>query len=449
MASEILHIVHCVDAEGPLYESVEATFDRLHRLFGIDLRPSTEALRKLQSKEIDLSGREDAVARIVSPALLNYKDTWDKIDSMLGDIMSADFRRSMVDSFGDGWIFNWHCVDHVGYGENPRRRDIGYHNVFDHYRQMIEETGSDGDGLHFHFHPMPFDRKAHHSATHWFAHSTTLFEILARRIIDRGWFPCVNRAGFHVCRPDSHWFLEQFIPFDLSNQATAEPGSEGGSSLGIENGRFGDWRRASRSWQPYHPAHDDYQRCGECRRWIARCLNVGTRHRLLRQEHVDQAFEEAAEGKPVVLALTNHDYRDMRPDIEAVRAMVQHAAVRYPEVKFRFSEAREAMRAALKLPSESPIRLDVGLADDVLTIRTDRGTFGPQPFLALKTKSAEYFHDNLDFQEPFCAWSYVFDEETFPVEALDKVGVGTCDATGNVTTAVLDLAAGRVETRYW
>ena len=38
-----------------------------------------------------------------------------------------------------------------------------------------------------------------------------------------------------------------------------------------------NWNYAPRSWKPYHPSHDDYQKIGKSRRWIARCLNVGTR----------------------------------------------------------------------------------------------------------------------------------------------------------------------------
>ena len=34
-------------------------------------------------------------------------------------------------------------------------------------------------------------------------------------------FPRRIVPGFHVIRPDSHWFLEQHIPFDFSNQAVA------------------------------------------------------------------------------------------------------------------------------------------------------------------------------------------------------------------------------------
>src|SRR5262249_23491876 len=147
-----------------------------------------------------------------------------------------------------------------------------------------------------------------------------------RRVIDKQWFPSVNRAGFHVERADSHWVLEQFIPFDFSNQAHEDYADNPASN----NHRFGDWSRAPRAWQPYHPAHDDYQTPGACRRWVFRCLNVGTRLRLLTQAHVNQAFAEARDGKSAVLAFTNHDFRDMRPDIALVCDMLAAASKAFP-----------------------------------------------------------------------------------------------------------------------
>jgi hypothetical protein len=44
-----VYVVHCVDTEGPLHESVEATFERLKAIFGIDLEPSVALLRQLQA----------------------------------------------------------------------------------------------------------------------------------------------------------------------------------------------------------------------------------------------------------------------------------------------------------------------------------------------------------------------------------------------------------------
>ena len=60
-------------------------------------------------------------------------------------------------------------------------------------------------------------------------------------------------------------------------------------------------------------------------------------------------------------------------------------------------------------------------------------TFGPQPFLAIKTKENKFFHDNFDFQKPFYEWSYVFDNITFPLNKIETIGIGACDPSGNVT----------------
>ena len=190
-----VYVVHCVDTEGPLHELVEATFERLKAIFGIDLEPSVALLRQLQAGEVDLGGIEQAVRKVVDPHLLDYNDTWDKVDGMLASCMSPAFREQTVDSEGNGWVYNWFCVDHVDYDLNPRRRDIGYHNVFDHYQSVIRETGSPQDGVQFHYHPHNFRREANHCATHWWASSDSLAQVLCRRVIDRRWFPAAHRAG--------------------------------------------------------------------------------------------------------------------------------------------------------------------------------------------------------------------------------------------------------------
>jgi len=451
--SGTVHVVHCIDAEGPLYESIEATFERLKDIFDLDLEPSAATLRRLQAGEVDLGEIGAAVRKVVDPHLLDYNDTWDKVDAMLTDCLSSDFRERVRDSEGLGWVYNWFCVDHVDYDVNPRRRDMGYHNVFDHYRGQLRNTDSRQDGLHFHFHPHNFRREAHRCATHWWASSDSLHQTLSRRVIDRQWFPAAIRPGFHVIRPDSHWFLEQFIPFDYSNQAVP-PTEEDRAQGDIEAGRFGDWRRAPVTWEPYQSAHDDYQVPGDCRRWIARCLNVGTRYRLLTESGVRQAFREAAEDRPVVLAFTNHDFRDMRPDIEGVRELLSKVAADWPTVSFRFCEAVEAMRQALRISSQPPCDLDlslqeIGTATHVLHVRSATPTFGPQPWLALKTVAGTYHYDNFDIDEPFHEWRYVFDEQTFPLHALDSVGVAANNSFGITTVSLMKAPMWQVSKKHW
>ena len=72
-------------------------------------------------------------------------------------------------------------------------------------------------------------KEAHRCATSY-VNSPELYQILCRRIIEKKWFPSVNRAGFWAERPDSHLFLEQWIPFDISNMST-ENSTEKDNSL--------------------------------------------------------------------------------------------------------------------------------------------------------------------------------------------------------------------------
>jgi len=253
---------------------------------------------------------------------------------------------------------------HVGYETNPRRRDIGYHNIFDHYGEILKSTKSIADGSHFHYHPRPFSLSAHHNATRYFAHSNDIFQVLARRVIDRKWFPCVYRPGHHVIRPDSHWFLEQYIPFDFSNQSCREETKQ----PDLHNGRFGDWRNAPMTWEPYHPDHDNYQIKGDCRRLIIRCLNVGTRTKNITQEDVNQAFFEATEGKPVILSFTNHDFRNMKPDIALIGDLLSNAVSKYPDIGFQFCEAREAARLAHKMEKKLTCNMSLKLEKNYLTM---------------------------------------------------------------------------------
>jgi hypothetical protein len=52
--SGIVYVVHCVDTEGPLHEPVQATFERLKSIFGLELEPSAALLRRLQAGEVPL-----------------------------------------------------------------------------------------------------------------------------------------------------------------------------------------------------------------------------------------------------------------------------------------------------------------------------------------------------------------------------------------------------------
>lgn len=443
--AKTVYVVHCIDTEGPLYESLEETFERLRQSFGIDLPVSAENLKKVQEGKIPNLDPQlrSSMMRTFSSRLLSYNDNWGKVDRMLDEMLSDGYRMRYRDSQGGGWIFNWFLLDHVGFKLNPRRRDIGYHNIFDHYRRRLFETASSDDGIEWHFHPMSHFFDAHRCGTS-FLNSPHLLETLARRVIDRSWFPTCFRAGFHAERPDSHWFLEQWIPFDFSNQAMRES-VEDSKQIDIAGGRFGDWRRAPRDWTFYHPSHDDYQVKGSCNRVIFRCLNVGTRLRLMEEEDVVEAFERASRGETSVLAFTNHDFRDMRPDVHYVHSLLERVSAKFPDVAWVHSSAKNAAQEAMGLTRAAHIvRCALERQSDYarLVVDADTEIFGPQPFLAIRLQGGRYINDNFDFQIPKRSWSYTFDENSVPIEYIDEAGVAVTFKDGSCHVINLDLHGG-------
>jgi len=441
---QIVHVVHCIDTEGPLYEGLDVKFERLKNIFGIThLDPTQQNFDKICRGEIPLGGKEAVIQQTFSSHLTNYMDDWQKLDAMLARAMDDRFRMAVPDSFGGPFLYNWFCVDHVEYVSNPRRRAMGYLAIFDHFQALINKQKGYRDGLQWHMHPMSTYKEAHRCATS-LLNSPHAWEGLARRVIDRHWFPSCFRAGFHVERPDLHWFLEQYVPFDYSNTST-EDEDEMESQADLANGRFGDWRLAPKDWGVYHPSRDNYQIPGDGRRWMARALNVLNRFANITPREVEKALQQAQEGKPTLLCIGSHDYRDLVPEVTHFRQLLVDAQKKFPNVKFKYGEAQQAFQAvAYQGKTGAPVRLDVRMerfsngTPKALHIQTRQGkVFGPQPFLALKTKSQRYIHDNLDFGTDLHSWHYVFDAQSVLPDDLETVGVATCDAFGNVDVHVI------------
>jgi hypothetical protein len=427
-----VYIVHHVDTEGPLYESIEETFSRVQDIIGkkIPLLPTYENLKKMQNGTIKLTDKSDIakIKIITAPHLLNYKSSWAEIDKMLVRILSDKFRQQFKDSNGNEWIFNWHIIDHAGFKLNPRHRDMGYLNIYDHYIEILKQMDAlDKDEIHWHFHPIHNTKQANLCATSYENSYNELHQILCRRLIDRNWFPIVNRAGFHTERPDSNWFLEQWIPFDASNQSIENDDYD-------TNGRFGDWKGAPDDWSIYHPDIYDWRKIGNCNRYISRVLNLRTRFRNITINELRKAFHKAQkEQTSVYVGITDHDFREISIEIKEFYDKLTEVSKEFPEVKFCFSKAIDAFRSVLDLDyTNNQIHLDSTIQGNVLCVNVANGEpFGPQPYLSIKTKNGEYFHDNFDFGEYKKEYFYTFDIHTVPLDMIETIKIACNDKYGN------------------
>ena len=446
-----VYVVHCVDTEGPLNESLIATFKRVKDLFNIELKPSEENLEKIQKEEIDLNGLESSVSKAFSKRIMSYNKDWSYLDNMLDNLTSKEFRNSHIDSYGNGWKYTWFIMDHINYDDNPRSKITGYNAIWDHYKEYYELCGISEDEFQWHVHPANAYNAGNHCGTSYW-NSPHVLQSLCHRLIDRGFFPSCFRPGYHTVRPDSHWFLEQYIPYDFSNQAVSVTDEES-KQLDLSGGRFGDWRRAKREWGWYHPSHDDYQTEGNCHRYIFRCLNIGTRLRLITQGEVDNAFKIAEKGTDVIMAFCDHDFREMKYDVEEVYSYIKVASQKFPRVKWINSTAFEAAKAVLKESAEK-ITLEIQTEElennrKKIIIDTNITSFGAQPFFAIKLKNGSYRAEQLDVQIPNRKWTYVFDEESICSSDVQLIGIATNSRVGSGALKVFSFDKGILFDKKW
>jgi hypothetical protein len=431
-------IVHAVDTEGPLYESSKATFERANELLNLKIKSQNKnSLEKLR-KGIGYKGElKKKILKIFNSHLIEYNTNWKKIKQMLTKISSKNFRNKIIDDAGKQYVLTWHCVDHVNYKLNPRKREIGYGKIFKFYKNFIKKNNL-RDKIGFHYHPMSTYKEAHRNATLWHR-SENLYQILCRRIIDEKWFPVANRAGFHVERPDSHLFLEQYIPFDLSNTNKKEKKIINSEALAASGW---DWRRAPTNWELYNPSHDDYQIKGNCRRVIGRVLSINNRTESIDQNEVYKAFKRAQNGKNTLLAVTSHDFRNIETEILEFYSYIKKAKLRYPKVKFSFQDTVSAFQKTLNIKNKKEkLKLKISKVEkNSFKIKAIKGkVFGPQPFLAIKFKNNRYFHDNLDFSLKKNEWFYTLGPNTVKPEDVKIIAVGAADKNGNFHTTKIKL----------
>ena len=438
MISKTLYVVHCIDTEGPLNETLNASFERLNKSFGLKIRPSIKMLKDLQQSKIDHQGIEKAVADLLNPKILKKNKNWEEIKKMLSEALSDKFRNIYLDDFNNGWIYSWHCMDHVNMKSNPRSKAVGYGKIFDFYSKILKKKKIKQDEINWHFHPQSIQKQPLQAATSFNNSMESLLYIMCRRVIDHQWFPICNRPGFHSERPDSHSFLEQWIPFDYANQFNKSVNSQPDLNLG----RFGDWRRSSSTWRGYHPSHTDYQVSGNCNRRIFRCLNVGTRFNELEESHVVEAFVEAQSKGKAILAFSNHDYRDIRPGVLKVKKMLKKIKKRFLDIKIKYSGAENAARKIL-IQENGTIKkpnIEIFIKENRLIAKSIGGKlFGPQPFLSIKTKTNHYYHDNFDFQKPCKEWSYTFDDQTINLNKVKSIGVASAGMQGHKTVQLINF----------
>lgn len=413
-----LYVVHCVDAEGSLYESLSATFERLRKIGIYGLSETEETIHKLQRQGLDLGGREAEIASFLAPHRLNYMDNWNKLEKMIRKVTSQKFRSKYLDSLRQPYKFSWFIMDFVGFKTNPRRRPEGFHVMWDWYNGLLKNQ-TFGDGFFWHFHTVPATREGTEYNPCW-TNNDYHEQVLCRRIIERDWFPSVFRSGASIEGLDLSFWLEMFIPFDFSN-----------SSVPVrfnEERIHGDWRNAPTDWSGYHPNFYDYRIPGTMRRSIFRCLEIDNGRHRLNKNDVIGAFEQANKGNPAVLAFSNHDRRDMEPEIDYMHNLLTACSQNYPEVEWSYQNALDAVRLTKRLNTCHGNNLYLSKKKGLLWISSEVPTFCLLPFVAVKDKSGIFYRDNPMQESANRKWVYKIRHP----EKAEIIGVAVTYPDGSV-----------------
>ena len=126
---------------------------------------------------------------------------------------------------------------------------------------------------------------------------------------------------------------------------------------------------------------------------------------------------------------------DMEKDFENVYKMLKslHKSIK---LNLDFSDARDVFRNILK-PPKKKLRFRVKFKKNKIFISSNKDIFGPQPFLAIKTKNKKYFHENFFIKKPFREWIYTFDRHNVDTIDLDTFGFAANDNNG--TTSLVKI----------
>ena len=76
---------------------------------------------------------------------------------------------------------------------------------------------------------------------------------------------------------------------------------------------------------------------------------------------------------------------------------------------------------------------------NIFTLKIKNPIFGPQPYLAFRTKTGKYFHDNFDVMIPSQKFSYTLDFHTIDLSEVEVISAASSDRLGNISVVNLSL----------
>jgi SAM-dependent methyltransferase len=322
----------------------------------------------------------DTEGPCVDPGSPELLATWEQVDAAMDKLFDPGLRRAHADPAGGHLRIGWFFLTWTGFTSNPRGRAFGYHAVRDHYlARWGERIAALGDEQCWHYHHPPASGVGNEWGLDW-ATGDEHDRILSRQLLEREWWPVCFRAGGTIMDAVSSRWVDRWFPFDFSNRAPLSlPG-------------LVDWSAGVDTWTLYHPDPEDCRRPGAGRRRMARCLDLATRVHALDEADVEEAFTEAERGDAAILAVFDHDYRDISSRLDRLGEMIHTVAASHPGIDWRYAAPVEAVRAALGMPRPRRLELEAAVSGRAVHVWSSEPVFQSVPWLAVRTPDGDVAH---------------------------------------------------------
>lgn len=291
-------------------------------------------------------------------------------------VYDSAFRNAYRDSFGNMFKMTWLAdMDYLEAQSNFVWADgssagvSGYTAIYD---LLMNNWGTEistyGDSIEYHHHfivyspTLGWQRYDNGPDAGYPGYQE---DALDHMILDRGFYPSAWRSGWWIMPPALSSWLENWIPFDYTNQS------------GV--------------WYPEHPAG--------MTRWQTECAyyyppNVNYYSGASWQEDVNASFTKARDSGSAIYAFSTHDREDMAGQISTLEGYLNTVASDpiFAGVKFKFASAREAMQGALGYEDSTPPTFTITPNAGSYTVTSSEPLWQDHPYVALEYSDGSYHH---------------------------------------------------------
>ncbi|PIQ11435.1 MAG: hypothetical protein COW71_00620 [Ignavibacteriales bacterium CG18_big_fil_WC_8_21_14_2_50_31_20] len=348
-------------------------------------------------------------------------------------VMDPNFRAKLKDSYGQPLKLTWWMMagNIFRYAKNKNMPIPNIMTLYLMKKYHGENIVINGDELTMHYHTFFWSDYDGDGIYYWnqaktFWETLDDFKVtLSQFLLDEEVFPVSFRSGWHYMDNDwQHYLDERVLPYSLHNDYPAKRFTD------IEpTGNIYDWSQAPSNWVPYRPSYLNYQKPGNGKGWNVRSASFqATKY----WNYIDSIFAAASKGPDQVACLWAHlPEVDFLDNIIIIDSLAHQMKTKYPEVKFKYCTAVEAMQ--LWRSSEDKTKplitlSEITVGDKVyFEVNSDEQIFQTQPFVAVKD-----IYENYKVAD--CAKNGTnnwITEKSFSKKNLVKVGATVCDTMGN------------------